>query len=429
MKLILRPGEPDYSPEILEKAQRLHFAEAEGFKFFALEVAEPKATAEWILASFFSPITIVPIPSRLPPPAKAALLAQLPKGKVTENPPAPLADAKLIEKPLGAIWCVIFSSGSTGQPKGIALSGAAFRASALAHEAHSQARNATWLLDLSLAHVGGFSILTRAHFLNGKVALGAPKFSPEQTLAWCRAGQVEGLSVVPVTLKRLLQTDAVPKDFAKLRCVLVGGAPADEALIQEGLARGLPLRRTYGATETCSQVATERSAGGGMAPLPAVQFRTAKDGELCVASPTLASGYFRGGQLEPLPEEEGYFPTGDIGRLTEHGLVIDGRKSERINSGGVKVFPAEVEAALLGCAGIKEAAAFGVPDSEWGEAVCLVVVADHADAASVKAHLSARLDPRKVPKRILFIDELPRSPSGKVLRAELRRQVLDKAAN
>lgn len=429
MKLYLQPRGPlsDESAEIRIRARRLYAAARAGREFFVLTVGDPLETARWISASFLSPLTVVPLAPNLPAAAREQALAQLPKGSwiAAEQLPAE-AEVEPAQKELAKLWCVIFSSGSTGTPKGIALSGEGLRAAALAHAEHSQAGTATWLLDLSPAHVGGFSVLSRAHFLNAAVALGAPRFSPAQTLAWVRSGQVTGLSVVPVTLRRLLQEPSTPEDFRHLRIVLLGGAPAEDSLVEAALARGLPVRRTYGMTENASQAATETGPRSGLSALPGVEFRLSPAGEIELKSAFLAKGYFRNGRLEPLPTREGFFPTGDLGSLENSILAVSGRVTELINSGGVKVFPAEIENALLDLPGLEEAAAFGVPDAEWGEAVCVVVVGKSLTPAAVRAHLEPRLDRRKLPKKILLADGLPRSATGKVLRAQLKEMIFSK---
>jgi O-succinylbenzoic acid--CoA ligase len=428
MRVIPGPGaaELNLSAEIAGPLARLEAAARQGYRFLTFTVQDPLEAARWILASFHSSLAVVPL-APMPSLARAQALAQLPEQSwidVENLPPASVGESGAGVKPLSGIWSVIFSSGSTGTPKGIALSGEGLRAAALAHAAHSGAGTATWLLDLSLAHVGGFSVLSRAHFLGVPVALGAPRFQAAATLEWLRTGKIHGLSVVPTTLSRLLREPSRPEDFKNLQLVLLGGAPAEEALVQAALAKGLPVRRTYGMTENASQAATERKENGGLEPLPGVSLRVSEDGEIELRSAFLAEGYFREGKLEALPLREGFFPTGDLGSLENGRLRVNGRRNEMIKSGGLKIFPAEIENALEGLHGVTESAAFGVPDAEWGEAVCLVVVGPGLSPEIVRAYLEPRLDRRKLPKRILLADALPRSATGKVLRAALRARIL-----
>lgn len=420
MKLFSAPGSPalDIEAAVEEKARRLTAAYAEGNNFFILSEGDNLEAALWILASFRSPMAIVPLAPSLPPEAKSRVIAQLPENWVDESGLPRPADHTAL-KPESSLWAVIFSSGSTGEPKGVALSGRALRASAEAHQRHSG--NSHWLLNLPLHHVGGFSVLSRAHFLEGEVSLTAARFDSKETANWIEKGEVRGISVVPTTLHRLLEE---PGDLRKLEIALLGGAPAEPALVERALARGLPVRLTYGMTEHSSQIATESSAGSGKIPLPGVEVRLAEDGEILVRSPCLASGYFRGGRLEPLPTQDGFFSTGDLGRFDGQALVIEGRKSDMIITGAVKVFPVEIEC-LVSLPGLKDFAVTSVTDAEWGERVCAALVGE-ISPDTVKAYLAEKIDLRKMPKSWVNLAQIPRSATGKILRAELRRQVQEK---
>jgi O-succinylbenzoic acid--CoA ligase len=417
VKAFLSPsGESaDLMESIAQRSARLHAAHGSGARFLAVTVRDNREAAEWALSCFHSPLTFVPLAENLPAPARASRLAQLPSGAVItpeELPPAPTRAPQL--RPKTEIWAVIFSSGTTGEPKGVALSGAALEASAVAHATHTGAGAACWLLDLPLYHVGGLSVLTRAFFLHTPLALSLAQFSAAATAAWIRSGLVQGISLVPTTLVRLLREPEVP--FEKLALILLGGAPALPELVSEARARKAPLRLTYGMTEHASQIATEKSAG--LEPLPKVELKIEQN-EILVCSPALASGYFQNGELRLLPLRSGFFPTGDLGELREGRLHILGRASEIIITGGKKVFPAEVEAALSAMEGVKECAVMGLPDSEWGELVVAAIVGT-ASAAQLKAGLKQKLEGFKVPKRFVRVSSIPRTPSGKVMRHELR---------
>lgn len=413
----------DLTAQVAERAASLAAAHARGARFLAVSVRENRDAAEWALACFHSPVTFVPLPPDLPAPALEKRLTQLPKGTVfpEQLPPATGAPAPSL-RPREQIWAVIFSSGTTGEPKGVALTGAAFEASARAHAAHSGAGSATWLLDLPLYHVGGLSVVTRAFFLGGEIAIGAPRFSAGATAAWIRSGKVSGLSLVPTTLLRLLDEGA---DLARVAVILLGGAGSSPDLVERALAKGAPVRLTYGMTEHASQIATERTGGEGLEPLPGVSLRI-DDGEILVRSPMLAAGYFRGGTLEPLPVRDGYFATGDLGELSDGALVVRGRKSDVIVSGGRKIHPAAVEAELAKLEGVADCAVVGLPDPEWGEISCAAVVADGTfDPGAAKEKLRATLESYQIPKRWALLPTIPRTASGKVLRAELRSLLRD----
>jgi O-succinylbenzoic acid--CoA ligase len=226
---------------------------------------------------------------------------------------------------------------------------------------------------------------------------------------------VQGLSLVPTTLMRLLREKEV--SFEKLQLILLGGAPATPDLAREARTRGAPIRHTYGMTEHASQIATERAEG--LEPLPGVEVKIT-EGEILVRSPMLADGYFVNGELLPLPLVGGFFPTGDLGEWSGNRLVVRGRKSELIITGGQKVYPAEVEAAVATLNGVIDCAVTSEPSSEWGEAVVALVVGE-IDQRFARETLKKSLEAFKVPKRFVQVNAIPRNSGGKILRAELKK--------
>jgi O-succinylbenzoic acid--CoA ligase len=388
--------------------------------FLILPVRDTRDACEWILASFHAPLTVVPVPAHLPPAARQAMLDQLPSGsfvhaqELNESP----APASTSPKDLSLPWVLIFTSGSSGTPKAIALSGKALRASAEAHAKHLGSH--PWLLNLPPYHIGGFSILSRAFFLGETIGLAGTGFQATETLVWLGRGDIHGLSLVPTTLHRLLEAGVSDYKDA-IKCILLGGAPADAPLLER--ARGLPVHRTYGMTEHASQAATEKDPGSGMVALPGVDLRISGKGEILVRSSMLADGYYSGGEWHPLPLEEGFFATGDLGSLHGGTLTVEGRRHERMISGGMKTFPAEIESPLRDFPSLLDAAVVSLPDPEWGEKIWAAYVPRDPECFSqqtVKDFLRTRIDGRKVPKAWVQVDRIPRSALGKVQRAELR---------
>jgi O-succinylbenzoic acid--CoA ligase len=225
---------------------------------------------------------------------------------------------------------------------------------------------------------------------------------------------------VPVMLHRLLEGWGGGRPPASLRCLLIGGAGAEEALVERALALRFPLALTYGLTEATSQVATAppelvRAKPGTVgAPLPGVDLRIAPGGEILVRGATVAPG--QGGA-------DGWLHTGDLGRLDGDGhLWVTGRISNRIISGGVNVDPAEVEAVLRTHPGVRDVAVVGVPDPEWGERVVAALVVDGRPRVREELDNLARLvlSPAKRPRDFREVGSLPRNPNGKVDRAEVR---------
>lgn len=410
-----------HAEEILRRAATLE-AGARGnpaARFLALPIEDPLDASLWILASFQSPLAVAPFRGALPEEARDQLLRQLPAGSYlfpSELPP-PLAGTSTDQKPLKSLWAVIFTSGSEGEPKGVALSGAALRASAEAHAAN--VGPLSWLLNLPLYHIGGFSVLTRAYFLGTRVAV-LRGDSPLED--WLSRRTPQGISLVPTQLRRLLQVKAPLSHFQK---ILLGGAAASEDLLAEARSHQAPVHETYGMTEHASQIATERTPGGGLVPLSGVEVRIGEDHEIQLKSPCLAQGYYQRGELISLPSRAGFFPTGDLGELRDGILFVHGRKKELILSGGLNVYPREVERALASCAGLEDYAVVGLPDPEWGEVVCAAVTGS-VSPEEIRRHLAARLDGRKVPKRLFYLDKLPRTPLGKIDRNALIGEIQKK---
>ncbi len=335
---------------------------------------------------------------------------------------------------LDAVAAVIHTSGTTSAPRPIEVTYGNFLWSALGSAvALGLDARERWLCALPLAHVGGLSILMRSA-IYATTAVVHPRFDTAAVLDALRAAPgsqdaVTLVSLVATTLARLL--DAGLREPPALRCALTGGGPVSPALLDRARAAGVPVSLTYGLTEACSQVTTTplRAIGTTSAvgadhspppnagpPLFCTQLRIAPDGEIEIAGPTCASRSL---------DADGWLRTGDLGRLNIGGsLEVNGRKADTIVSGGENVAPAEVEAALEAHADVLEAAVIGRADERWGEAVTALVVLRPEGAASeeeLRAHCTARLAPYKVPKQIALLSgPLPRTPSGKLLRRELR---------
>ncbi len=272
---------------------------------------------------------------------------------------------------------VIHTSGTTGEPKPIALSAGNVLASALGTAAllgvHQDDR---WLTPLPLHHVGGLMVLLRSVIYATTAAIGA--HDPDATLA----------SLVPTQLAR--GGDA---GMPRLRAILLGGGPVSDA------QRARPdVLETYGMTETTSMA----TLGGW--PLPGVDVAIADDGEILVSGPIVAGG--------------GTHRTGDLGVIENGRLRVTGRKTDTIITGGENVAPAEVEAVLEQHPGVREAAVVGRPDAEWGEALAALIVGD-ADPEDLRAFARDRLPGFKVPKSVETVRSLPRTASGKLLRRSL----------
>jgi O-succinylbenzoic acid--CoA ligase len=204
----------------------------------------------------------------------------------------------------------------------------------------------------------------------------------------------------------------------------VGGAPADPALLERAADRGVPVLTTYGLTEACSQVTTQRygtvnrGESGAGAPLEGVELRL-MDGEIQLRGPMLLSGYVDPEGTRSGLDPEGWLSTNDEGNLDAAGrLHVHGRLDRLIVTGGENVDPLEVEAALVGIGPIREAVVFGVEDPKWGQIVAAaLVVEEELGLDSLRERLEKRLAPHKRPRLVSFLDALPVTPAGKPDRA------------
>lgn len=334
------------------------------------------------------------------------LISVMARGSAVVLPPH-LPDPGPVE-PAGAVT-VLYTSGTTGPPRGVRLTRANWEAAARASVEHlGHGADDVWLLALPLHHVAGLSILVRSAFAAGRVRM-LPRFDPDTFAVALREG-VTMTSLVPTMLRRLL--DSYPGPYDGMRAVLVGGGPIPDGLLERARDAGLPVLPTYGLTETCGQVATLRpgSAPEKRAhPLPGVEVMIGGDGRIRVRGSMVSPGYL--GEPDRSPGE--WLVTEDLGSLDPDGaLRVAGRADTVIVTGGEKVSPEQVEAALGEVAGVEAALVVGLPSEEWGtELACLY--AGPAQISEVAGALREQVPGHMVPKRWLRVDRLPVTPLGK----------------
>lgn len=326
---------------------------------------------------------------------------------------------------------LIFTSGTTGEARGVRLSYRALRASAsMVVQATRLKAGGGWLSALPLSHVGGIGVVFRC-VLAGATMLLRDRFDPTETAALLSSGGVTHGSFVARMLARTLDASAprVPTSPA-LVALMVGGGPTAEALLKRARLGGLPVLATYGMTEAGSTLTLERRGGpysppSAGFPLPGVEVRIGDDQVVEVRSPTLMEGY------DPPydePDAGGWFRTNDVGRLLPDGrLVVLDRRIDLIVTGGENVSPARVEAVLASDAQVAEAAVIGLSDPSWGQrVVAMVRLVDgvgsvDARLRSLAARVRPLLAPHERPKDWRAVTEsLPRNRLGKLLRGELR---------
>lgn len=344
---------------------------------------------------------------------------------------------------LGRDATVIYTSGTSGRPKGARITYGNLWFSAVASALHlGHHPEDVWLAAMPLFHVGGLAILFRSVIGAIPVVL-HQRFEPNSALAAVDEGATL-LSVVPAMLQRMLEARGDASWPPSLRRVLLGGSAAPPQLVEECVRVGIPVAPTYGLTEATSQVTTllpdqtPRKPSSSGLPLPPTEVRivTGTDvapagevGEIEIRGPTIFAGYLGDHVVPGRHRADGWFRTGDAGYLDRDGyLYVVDRRDDLIVSGGENVYPAEIERVLREHPSVLDAGVVGVPDESWGSRPLAAVVwrGDKNRAGpDLLDHCRKHLPGYKIPDRFLLFPELPRSPSGKLLRRTLREMITD----
>ncbi|MFK0286167.1 SDR family NAD(P)-dependent oxidoreductase [Streptomyces sp. NPDC090499] len=339
---------------------------------------------------------------------------------------------------------LLYTSGTSGTARAVVSSqrSALWSAAAcyLPRLGLSAADRLLWPLPLSHAYAHSLCVLGTT--MAGASARITTAREPAALVRLTDAYAPTVLAGVPLTYRQLLDAGlgAVPS----LRLCVTAGAPSDPELREEAEARfGAPLLDGYGSTETCGKIAVEapagpRARGGSGLPLPGMEVRIAPaegaggDGEIWVRGPGVMLGYHDRPEETAAALRDGWYRTGDLGRLDEHGfLTVTGRAGDRIVRGGENVDPAEVERVLCALPGVRDAAVVGRAHPLLGEVPVAFVVPDRPDLDPVPLlrACAAVLSAHKVPEEVLPIPAVPRTSGGKPRRALLRRALTDRPAD
>ncbi len=322
---------------------------------------------------------------------------------------------------------IVYTSGTTGKPKGAVHTHASLRAGVTAVvDGWGWRRQDRLILALPLFHVHGLCAGLFGTLTAGASAMVFDRFDEDSVLSAAVSGQASMFFGVPTMYHRLAATGRAGA-LANLRVCVCGSAPLAAALWSELSGQGVDVLERYGMTETLLTLSNpldgERRPGAVGQPLPgleAVIDQVDGDGvgELLVRGPSLCRGYW--GRADDLLDDEGWFATGDLASVSDDGFVsIRGRRTELIITGGHNVYPAEVEAVLARHPDVAEVAVVGVPSDEWGETVVAFVVGS-PDPAELDRLAEAELAPFKRPREVRLVAALPRNALGKVVRKDLR---------
>jgi len=421
----------------------------------AVAIANRWPFAVALLASWNADATVAPLDPLLKHDERAEILADLAPAVVLEESDAAGGEAgspstTITKTGLGGLHrgprhpaLILYTSGSTGRPKGAVLSheALAFANESWAGPVMALTPHDVVLAVLPLAHAYGLNGALLAPLLAGASVALVERFTPEAALEAIRRHRVTVFPGVATMFRRLLDSPALARaDLSSVRLAVSGAAPCPWELAQEWRERtGIRILRGYGMSELFRPISylaadpTELPAAIGR-PVPGVEVRVVDDsgrplpsgevGELWIKSPAAMRSYVNSPEeSREVLTEDGWFRTGDLATVSRDGWVeIVGRKRERILRGGHSVFPQEVEALLLTHPAVAEAAVVGVPHPELGEEVAAFVALRRSAGATADeliAYCRDRLAGFKYPRQVTILPALPRSATGKIIKANL----------
>ena len=351
-----------------------------------------------------------------------------------------LAEAEGAGRP-DAELMIVYTSGTTGRPKGAVLAQPAMITNAvMSQDAYAMRPDDVVLNILPLFHVGGLNIQPLPALLLGAHVVIAPAFDPAATLALIETHAITQVTVVPTVLAALLAQEGWPAaNLASLRMIAIGSTDVPVPLIEAVHDRGIPVVQVYGATETAptaiyqtADIAFDSVGSIGRAGCACEIRITGPDGdevpvgavgEIRVRGASILTRYWNNDTASRDSIRDGWFHTGDMARVDDQGLYwFADRLKHVIISGGENIYPAELERVLREMPGLAEFAVVGRDDERWGQVPVVVAVRadDTVTADAVLAHFDGRLARFKQPKDVVFVAALPRNALGKIVADEVR---------
>ncbi len=351
-----------------------------------------------------------------------------------------------VEKAIADQALLMYSSGTTGRPKGVIITHEMLLYSAVNLLASTQfTAESVNLAVMPMFHIGGFNIFASPAVYAGATSLVMRSFDPGAVLDALggKFAPVSHFIGVPAMYNAMrAHPNAQEADFSRIVVACAGAEAVPQPLVRWWLDRGLTIQEGYGMTESAAsntlltKADMPKMIGSAGKPAMHSEMKIARDdgseaapgeiGEIWMRGPCITPGYWKRPEANIECFEDGWFKSGDLGRKDADGFYyIEDRKKDMYISGGENVYPAEVENVIYGHPDVGEVAVIGVADAQWGEAGC-AVIAPKDDAAPTAVEIAAfcadKLARFKIPKHVMLVEALPRNASGKVLKFELREQ-------
>lgn len=335
---------------------------------------------------------------------------------------------------------IIFTSGTSGKPKGVVISfNSLYHSFCSVNNFDKYTKEDRFLASLPFYHIGGFSIITRFLLSGAQIVI------PEKNdFAGLKKAMFDYnptiISTVPTNLHRLLSDNIKPN--SSLRSLYIGGGPSSRSLIEQAVKMNYPVIKVYGSTETCAMISavrvkkkSEYSSSG--RPLKdnkilidsnnPLKHDDQQTGEILVLSKSLFDKYYDDSLLTKNKIKDGIYHSGDYGYFDSEGLLhVVMRRSDIIVSGGENIIPAEVENVLLKIDGIDDCFVAGIDNDEWGQIAVAFITSNQKiklDNIGIKTELVQKLARYKIPKKFIWVDQIPRDKLGKVIREKLLAKV------